>query len=97
LLGWPRPILQKGKIILKGKELEEGEPMVKDFLTWRSKADVVCILLLPIIFVGLWIYGLSLKTLISVMVLLCVPICLIGSFVISKNGKFSKNDSGLFY
>lgn len=58
-----------------------------------SVVDLACLLLLPLIFLFLWIYGVPLKILLPAVVLLCVIICLVGSYIMTRIREISVNDS----
>ncbi len=54
-----------------------------------SAMDVACLLLLPLLFLLLWVLGVSLMKLIIVLLFACILICSIGCILISKYNKKS--------
>jgi hypothetical protein len=60
----------------------------------KSVVDVACLLLMPSIFLLLWIFGVPLIKLIAAVVILCSVICLIGSYIMTRVRGISENDEG---
>jgi hypothetical protein len=61
------------------------------FLQKKSVVNFSCLLLMPSIFLFLWIFGVPLITLIAAVVILCVFVCLVGSYIMTRFSGFSEN------